>query len=145
MTKNNKTRTLKPRTLKTGALKPRSLTKPRNTRTAKPTPALSIVVVYATFPDRAAALAVGRALVEARLAGCINVLPAMTSVFVWKGRTETADEAVLIAKLPTAGAAAAIAFIAEHHSYDTPAILALPITMGFLPYLEWLAAGVDVA
>ncbi|MGQ0456632.1 MAG: divalent-cation tolerance protein CutA [Hyphomicrobium sp.] len=105
----------------------------------------STVVLYATFPDREAALAVGRALVEGRLAGCVNVLPAMTSVYVWKGRTETSDEAVLLAKLPAAGATAAIAFIAKRHSYDTPAILALPVTAGFQPYLDWLAAGVDVA
>lgn len=117
----------------------------RHTRTPARAPAPSTVVVYATFPDREAALVVGRALVEARIAGCVNVLPTMTSVYVWKGRTETADEAVLLAKLPAAGAQAAIAFIKMRHSYETPAILALPVAAGFQPYLDWLAEGVDVA
>lgn len=101
------------------------------------------VLVYATFPSREEALDVGRRMVEARLAGCVNVIGGMTSVYVWEGRTETADEAVLIAKLPAAAAQAAIAFIAAHHSYETPAILVLPVIAGAASYLTWLASGVD--
>lgn len=121
--------------------------KPQATDTPKPAPRPDepAVFVYATLPSRDEALTLGRAMVEARVAGCINVLPAMTSIYVWEGNTEMADEAVLIAKLPAAGADAAIEFIKARHSYQTPAILVLPIVAGFKPYLDWLAAGVDGA
>ncbi len=124
----------------------RSNDKPQTLDTGNETsrPDEPAVFVYATFPSREEALILGRAMVEARVAGCINVLPAMTSVYVWEGKTETAEEAVLIAKLPAAGAEAAIAFIKARHAYETPAILVLPVIAGFRPYLDWLTAGVDV-
>ena len=119
--------------------KPRALEK-ANACTSAP----AAVLVYATFPSREEALDVGRRMVEARVAGCVNVIPGMTSAYVWEGRTEMADEAVLIAKLPVAAAEAAVAFIAAHHSYETPAILVLPVIAGAASYLAWLASGVDV-
>jgi len=104
-------------------------------------PAVAAVMIYATFPDRESALAVGRAMVEGGIAGCVNVLPGMTSVYVWKGVTETADEAVLIAKLAAEGADRAVDFIRARHSYETPAILVLPVTGGSTEYLSWIRAG----
>lgn len=101
-----------------------------------------VVVVYATFPDRAAALTCGRAMVEAGIAGCINVLPAMTSIYVWKGVTETAEEAVMIAKVASEMADAAVAFVAANHSYEMPAILVLPVAGGSGPYLDWIRGSI---
>jgi periplasmic divalent cation tolerance protein len=98
-------------------------------------------MIYATFPDRTTALAVGRDMVEQGIAGCVNVLPAMTSVYVWKGETETADEAVMIAKLAAAGAERAVAYICSCHPYETPAVLVLPVEGGSADYLNWLRAG----
>lgn len=100
------------------------------------------VMVYSTFASADAAIAVGREMVEARVAGCVNVLPTMTAIYVWKGETETANEAVLIAKLPAAGSARAVAFIKARHNYETPAILVIPLTGGNDEYLAWLTAGV---
>lgn len=122
---------------------PRQHDTQRNIEMSGAAPAPPMVVVYATFPTRDDALAVGRAMVEARVAGCVNVIPGMTSIYVWDGKTETADEAVLIAKLPAAGADAAIAFIAGRHRYDTPAVFALPVASALPAYLKWLAGGVD--
>ncbi len=102
-----------------------------------------LVMIYATFPDQASALTVGRKLVEARLAGCVNVLPSMTSVYVWNGILQTADEAVLIAKLPAVGQHRAIAFIKDHHAYTTPAILVVPVVGGDADYIDWVIAGAD--
>lgn len=103
------------------------------------------VVVYATFRDEVSALEAGRALVEARLAGCINVLPGMTSVYVWQGRTETAREAVLIAKTRASLAGETVAAIKAGHGYDVPAILVIPVIDGNPDYLAWLAAGTAAA
>ena len=84
-------------------------------------PAASVAMIYATFPDRQTALALGRSMVEQGLAGCINVFPAMTSVYVWKGATETSEEAVMILKLAGEGVERAVAYILAHHPYETPA------------------------
>ncbi len=106
---------------------------------------MTFVLIYATFPDQAAALDVGRRMVESRLVGCINVLPTMTSVYVWDGRLETATEVVLLAKLPAEAAERAVAFIKANHTYATPAILVVPVVGGDAAYLDWIAASVDVA
>ena len=107
-------------------------------------PDAPVVMIYATFPDRETALTVGRSLVEQRLAGCVNVLPAMTSVYVWKGVTETSDEAVMIAKLAAEGADRAVAHILANHPYETPAVLVLPVTGGSAEYLTWVRAGTEL-
>ena len=104
-------------------------------------PAAAVVMIYATFPDRETALTVGRSMVEQGLAGCVNVLPGMTSVYVWKGATETSDEAVLIAKLAAEGAERAVAYILANHPYEMPAALVLPVTDGSADYLAWVRAG----
>jgi periplasmic divalent cation tolerance protein len=104
-------------------------------------PAGGVVMIYVTFPDKTSALAVGRDLVEQGLAGCINVLPAMTSIYVWKGETETAEEAVMIVKLAHEGADRAVAHIIAHHPYEMPAVLVLPVVGGSSDYLEWLRSG----
>lgn len=104
-------------------------------------PETAALLVYATFPSEAEALRLGRALVEMRLAGCVNVVPVMTSIYVWEGVTETSKEAVLIAKMPAAAAPRAMAFIKANHPYETPAILALPVVLGSSDYLSWLALG----
>jgi len=105
------------------------------------TPAGDVVMIYATFPDREGALALGRDLVERELAGCVNVLPAMTSVYIWNGVTETADEVVLIAKLAEEGADRAVAHIVANHPYETPAVLVVPLAGGNAAYLDWVRAG----
>ena len=104
-------------------------------------PDCAAVLVYATFPSEPLAVNIGRQMVEARLAGCINVLPGMTSVYVWEGKTETSSEVVLIAKMPANAAERAVAFIKANHPYDTPAILVLPVAGGSAEYLAWLALG----
>ena len=87
-------------------------------------------LVYTTFPAKESAVAAGRALVEARLAGCINILDVMTSVYVWNGVTEVVSEVVLIAKVPADGVQSCIAALKRQHPYDTPAVLVLPVAVG---------------
>ena len=101
----------------------------------------NVAMIYATFPDKATAIAVGRQLVEERLAGCVNILPAMTSVYVWKGETATSEEAVMIVKLAAEGADRAVAHIVANHPYETPAVLVIPVTSGSEAYLRWVRDG----
>ena len=101
----------------------------------------ALVMVYATYPDLRAAEMAGRALVEQKLAGCVNILPAMVSIYVWQEQLESAEEAVLLAKTTAALSEACMRAIHESHPYDTPAVLALPVLAGGHDYLTWIRAG----
>lgn len=94
--------------------------------------------VYITTSSAEEAERIGSALVEERLAACVNILPGMKSIYWWEGAMETAQEAVLIAKTNDVRLAALIEKASELHSYDCPAIVALPIERGYDPYLVWI-------
>jgi periplasmic divalent cation tolerance protein len=98
-------------------------------------------MIYATFPDRTTAMAAGRDLVDRGLAGCVNILPSMTSIYVWKGVTETAEEAVMIVKLAAEGVERAVPHILANHPYETPAVLVVPVIGGSAEYLNWVRSG----
>ena len=85
------------------------------------------LLVYTTFPDAAAALDIGEALVRERLIACINVLPGMRSVYAFKGAVERADEVAAILKTREGLAGAVSAALKARHPYDTPIILHLPV------------------
>ncbi len=96
------------------------------------------LLVWTTLDDveRAASLAHG--LVEERLAACVHVFPAGQSVYRWEENIETAREHTLLIKTTTAGYAALEAWLRMHHPYQTPEIMALPITQGLPDYLNWI-------
>ena len=96
-------------------------------------------LIYATAASRDEALALGRALVEARLAACANVLPGMSSVYWWEGRVEQADETVLLLKTRAELVEAAMARLRELHSYACPCVIVLPIMAGNPDFLAWIA------
>ena len=98
------------------------------------------VLVYVTVADRRAALALGRACVEARLAACANVTDGMRSVYRWQGKIEEADEAVLILKTRRGRLEALCAAILARHDYDCPCVVALPIIGGNPDFLAWILA-----
>jgi periplasmic divalent cation tolerance protein len=96
------------------------------------------VLIYATAASREEALAIGRTLVEERLAACINVLGPIESIYRWEGSIETSSEIAFLAKTREALADAVIARIAELHSYDCPCAVALPIEHIHEPFSQWL-------
>jgi len=101
-------------------------------------PALSFV--YVTAPGKNEALAIGRVLVEERLAACINVFEGMSSVYHWQNAIEEATEAVLIAKTRTSLVPAVIARVKTLHPYTCPCVVSWPLHDGNPDYLQWLAA-----
>ncbi len=96
------------------------------------------VFVYTTWPTAVEAEAAGRSLVERRLAACVNILPQMTSIYRWQGTVERAEEAVMIIKTRASLAAEVSEAVKDLHSYDTPAILVLPLESVEQSYLGWL-------
>lgn len=103
----------------------------------------SVCLVLCTCPRGEPAAALARALVEQRLAACVNVLGDLRSIYRWQGRLEDEPEALLLIKTVAARVATLKAWIAEHHPYDVPEVLVLPVADGLEPYLDWVAAGVE--
>jgi periplasmic divalent cation tolerance protein len=99
---------------------------------------MQVYFVYMTARDEAEALVIGRTLVEERLAACINILPAMTSVYWWEGELEQSSEAVLIAKTQQGLVPELIERVKRLHSYACPSIVAWPAHAGHQPYLDWI-------
>ncbi len=96
------------------------------------------VLVYATFPNVAEAEKIGRQLVEQRLAACVNIIPGMISHYRWQGAVERAEEAVMIAKTRASLAEDATATLRRLHTYETPAIVVLPLESADANYLAWI-------
>lgn len=100
-------------------------------------------LVYVTAADREEALRIGRAVVEARLAACVNVVDGMSALYHWAGKIETGTESILLAKTTAARLPALMSAIRQHHSYDCPCIVALPLVDGDADYLAWIAREVE--
>ncbi len=98
-----------------------------------------LCLAYVTAGSKEQALAIGRGLVEQRLAACINVLPGMTSIYRWQGTMQESDEAVLIVKTERRLVDDMVAAVKKLHSYQVPCVLVLPITGGGEGYLRWLS------
>ncbi len=101
---------------------------------------IKMAVVYATFPDLETAERIGGALIKAELAGCINLLPGMTSIYRWEGEIERAHEVVMVVKTRANLTAAVTSEIEARHPYDTPAVLVFEVGGGARKYLEWIAS-----
>jgi periplasmic divalent cation tolerance protein len=96
------------------------------------------VFVYTTFPSVVEAEKAGHALVERRLAACVNILPGMVSVYRWQGVVERAEEAVMIVKTRASLAEAIRTSVKATHPYDTPAIVVLPVESVDDRYFAWI-------
>lgn len=101
---------------------------------------MSVMFVYATASDAAEARRIARSVVEERLAACANVLERVSSVYWWEGRVQEAAEAALVLKTTAGRVEALIARLKALHSYDCPAIVALPVAAGLPGFLDWVAA-----
>lgn len=96
------------------------------------------VVVLTTLPGDADGAAFGRALVDERLAACVNLLPAMESIYRWEGQIERESERQVIIKTSRERVAALWDRVRELHPYEVPEFLVLPIVDGNEAYLRWV-------
>ncbi|MGH9747028.1 MAG: divalent-cation tolerance protein CutA [Candidatus Acidiferrales bacterium] len=104
------------------------------------------LVVLITCRSAKEAETIARALVEARLAACGNILQnPVASIYRWKGRIESANEVLLLIKTSRARFAKLQAAIKRLHSYEVPEIIALPVVAGSSAYLRWLSESVAPA
>lgn len=96
------------------------------------------VVIFITAPSEDEAAKIARALVEARLAACVNIVKNIRSIYSWQGNIEDASEVLMIVKSRNKLLTALSAKVRELHSYELPEIIALPITGGSEDYLKWI-------
>lgn len=100
---------------------------------------MSTLLVYCACPDAAIADRLARAVVEARLAACVNVLPGIRSTYRWHERVEQADEVLLLIKTQAARLDALTRRLRELHPYELPEVLAVEASAGLPEYLDWVA------
>jgi len=96
-------------------------------------------LVLTTCGSREEAQQIARALVERRLAACVNIVPNIDSVYRWMGKVETATEWLLLIKTSAAVFERLRAALQDLHSYDVPECIEISIENGGAAYLEWIA------
>ncbi len=96
------------------------------------------LICFCTCPSPEVAEALAMDLVEARLAACVNVLPGVKSVYRWQGAVETATEVMLWAKTSRQNFPALEQRLRAGHPDELPEIIAVSITNGSEPYLQWI-------
>lgn len=101
------------------------------------------VVVLVTVPDPASGERIATALVEERLAACVNRIPGVTSLFRWQGQVESAGEELLLVKARKSCLDDLERRVVALHPYDVPEVLALPVHFSSAAYLRWLHEETD--
>jgi periplasmic divalent cation tolerance protein len=95
-------------------------------------------IVLCTCPDNDLAGRIANALVENHHAACVNVLPGIRSTYRWQGKVATDNEVLLMIKTDAGHLAGVEQCIRTLHSYEVPEMIALPISHGHTPYLNWI-------
>jgi len=97
-----------------------------------------ILLAISTFPDADTASRIAQALVEEKLAACANVLPAIHSIYHWKGQIETAGEIMVLFKTTQERQAAFEKKLRSLHPYEVPELICFKIDSGSPDYLRWV-------
>ncbi len=96
------------------------------------------VIVLITAPKEEEAAKIARAIVDARLAGCVNIVKNIRSIYRWQGKMEDEEEVLMIAKTRKDLFENLVESVKKLHSYTVPEILAIPVLKGSADYLKWL-------
>lgn len=96
------------------------------------------ILVLCTAPNADVGATLGRGLVEAKLAACVNIIPGIRSIYRWEGAVQDEEEVQLLIKTRRALFETLRDWLNEKHPYDVPELLAFPIEAGSKPYLDWV-------
>ena len=99
---------------------------------------MKIYFIYVTFGSLIEAKKLGKRLVKERLAACTNIIPTIYSTYVWKNKTMIDKECSMIVKTSKSKVKAAIEFIVKKHSYECPAVSAIPIDFAHKDFQKWI-------
>jgi len=101
---------------------------------------MAVVVVLSTFPSEDKAAEIARALVDERLAACVNVVGGVRSIYRWQGAISDDREVLAVIKTSHTQLDALRVRLVALHPYDVPEVIALDVASGHAPYLEWVLA-----
>jgi periplasmic divalent cation tolerance protein len=101
---------------------------------------MSALLVLTNLPDRAAAERLAGALIEKRVAACVNILAPCRSVYRWKGAVQHDEEHPMLIKTTAERYAALEQAIRAGHPYELPEIIAVPVERGLAAYLDWVSS-----
>jgi len=97
------------------------------------------IIVFITAPSKVIGKEIASALVEGKLAACVNILGPINSIYTWEGKVCDDEEVLLIAKSRSGlFENQLIPAVRAIHPYEIPEIIALPVTMGLHSYLDWI-------
>ena len=99
---------------------------------------MRINIVYMTASSKDEARSIGKALVEAKLAACVNIIDPMNAIYMWEGELQEDTEVVLIAKTTEDRVGELIETVKSLHSYDCPCAMAVPVLTGNQHFLDWI-------
>lgn len=99
-------------------------------------------VAFSTAPDAETAARIARALVEERLAACVNLVAGVRSIYRWQGVVEDQTEVLLVIKTRAERIDALASRLRALHPYELPELVALPVAAGLGPYLDWVTGEV---
>ena len=100
------------------------------------------LIVFCTCSSQSEASQLAHSIVSGGAAACVNIVPAIESIYRWEGKIETSQEVLLLIKTTRERFPALRDQIVALHSYDTPEIVAVPVLDGLAEYLAWLGAAV---
>ncbi|KAL6770459.1 CUTA1 [Auxenochlorella protothecoides x Auxenochlorella symbiontica] len=99
----------------------------------------SLSMLHVSVPSEEVGQQIAGALVEGRLAACVNIIPGIQSVYMWKGKVERDEEHLLVIKTQSTLVPDVVARVKALHPYVEPEVVALPISGGSASYLAWVA------
>jgi len=99
-------------------------------------------IVLCTCPDGESAKIIAGGLVENKLAACVNIIPGLTSVYEWQGKIENSQELLLLIKTKSSAFDAITNAILDHHPYELPEIISIPLNHGLDRYLSWIGENI---
>ncbi len=99
---------------------------------------MSHLLVLNTCPDLACAKRLAELLIDKRLAACVNIVPQVHSVYAWQGKLQQTTECQLLIKTTATRYDELVLMLRQHHPYELPEIIAVPIKAGLPAYLHWI-------
>jgi len=104
---------------------------------------MSHKLVYITYPDAASARKAAKTILERKLAACINILPKISSLYLWKGKVQEEEEVVMIVKTTLDQIQKLKKLVEKKHPHEVPCCVVIDISDGHKPFLDWISESVQ--